>query len=82
MHTGLRDRTVLITGAGRNIGRESALLFARDAWQMDKPLDPGQPVQRMGRPEEIAALTVFLASEHAGFINGQCYLANGGRYYQ
>lgn len=54
----------------------------RDAWQMDKPLDPGQSVPRMGRPEEIAALAVFLASEHAGFINGQCYLANGGRYYQ
>lgn len=53
----------------------------RDAWQLDKPLDPKQPVRRMGKPEEIAALTVFLASEQAGFITGQCYLANGGRYY-
>ena len=42
----------------------------------------GQPVRRMGRPGEIANLAVFLASEHAGYITGQSYLANGGRYFQ
>jgi len=25
---------------------------------------------------------VYLASEDAGFITGQCYLVNGGMYFQ
>ncbi|MGQ0750773.1 MAG: SDR family NAD(P)-dependent oxidoreductase [Betaproteobacteria bacterium] len=53
----------------------------RDAFQNEKGLKPTQPVRRLGRPEEIAELCVFLASEHAGYITGQCYLANGGMYF-
>lgn len=53
----------------------------RDAFQNDKGLRPTQPVRRLGKPEEIAELCVFLASEHAGYITGQCYLANGGMYF-
>ena len=30
METGLEGRTVLITGAGRNIGRCSAIMFAKE----------------------------------------------------
>ena len=41
-----------------------------------------QPLQRSGEPHEIASLAVYLASEPAGFITGQCYLANGGAYFQ
>lgn len=41
-----------------------------------------QPIQRSGEPHEIASLAVYLASEPAGFITGQCYLANGGAYFQ
>jgi 3-oxoacyl-[acyl-carrier protein] reductase len=53
----------------------------RDAFQNEKGLKATQPVRRLGKPEEIAELCVFLASEHAGYITGQCYLANGGMYY-
>ena len=38
------------------------------------------PAGRMGRPEEIAALVVFLASEKASFITGATLDANGGQY--
>ncbi|MGB0719853.1 MAG: acetoacetyl-CoA reductase, partial [Bdellovibrionales bacterium] len=38
------------------------------------------PAGRMGRPEEIAALVVFLASEQASFITGATLDANGGQY--
>lgn len=38
------------------------------------------PAARMGRPQEIADLVVFLASEKAGFINGATMTANGGQY--
>jgi 2-hydroxycyclohexanecarboxyl-CoA dehydrogenase len=36
------------------------------------------PVGRYGRPEEIAALTAFLCSEHAGYITGEIVDINGG----
>ncbi len=38
------------------------------------------PVARMGRPEEIAAIVSFLASDKAGFITGSTITANGGQY--
>ena len=36
------------------------------------------PLQRLGRPEEIAACALFLASEAADFITGQVISPNGG----
>jgi acetoacetyl-CoA reductase len=38
------------------------------------------PVGRLGKPEEIAALVAFLASEDAGFITGANLAANGGQH--
>lgn len=54
----------------------------REAHLVDKRLRPEQPVRRLGKPEEIAQLAVYLSSEQAAFITGQCYLVNGGLYYQ
>ncbi|MMZ50616.1 3-oxoacyl-[acyl-carrier-protein] reductase FabG [compost metagenome] len=38
------------------------------------------PAGRMGTPEEIAALAMFLASKEAGYINGQIISPNGAWY--
>jgi NAD(P)-dependent dehydrogenase (short-subunit alcohol dehydrogenase family) len=38
------------------------------------------PLGRMGQPEDIAALAVFLASEKSAFMTGQTVHANGGTY--
>lgn len=38
------------------------------------------PLGRIGKPEDIAKLGVFLASEDASYITGQVYHINGGSY--
>jgi 2-keto-3-deoxy-L-fuconate dehydrogenase len=37
-----------------------------------------QPMGRLGTPEEIAALAVYLASDAAQFITGQAIVIDGG----
>jgi NAD(P)-dependent dehydrogenase (short-subunit alcohol dehydrogenase family) len=36
------------------------------------------PLQRAGRPEEIAAMALFLASDEASYVNGQAFAVDGG----
>ncbi len=36
------------------------------------------PIGRLGRPEEVAALTCFLLSQRASFISGSYHLVDGG----
>jgi 3-oxoacyl-[acyl-carrier protein] reductase len=38
------------------------------------------PVGRFGKPEEVAALAAFLASDEAGYITGEVININGGLY--
>lgn len=36
------------------------------------------PAGRFGKPEDVAALALWLASDDAGFASGQCYTLDGG----
>lgn len=38
------------------------------------------PMKRMGRPEDVAAVVRFLASEAAGYVTGQTLAVDGGLY--
>jgi 3-oxoacyl-[acyl-carrier protein] reductase len=39
------------------------------------------PLKRMGNPEEVAKVVVFLASDDASYITGQTINVNGGMYF-
>jgi NAD(P)-dependent dehydrogenase (short-subunit alcohol dehydrogenase family) len=36
------------------------------------------PQRRMGQPEEIAEMVVWLCSDRASFVTGACYNVDGG----
>lgn len=43
-----------------------------------KELHARQPIGRMGRPEEVADLAVYMASDEAGFMTGSAVVLDGG----
>jgi dehydrogenase/reductase SDR family member 4 len=55
--------------------------FARALWEDPKRAAErieGTPLRRLGEPRDIGGIAVFLASEAAAFITGQCIVADGG----
>ena len=46
--------------------------------EMMKTLSEYQPIGRMGKPEEIAQLALYLCSDEASFVTGQAYPIDGG----
>lgn len=46
--------------------------------EMFEVLSKSQPIGRMGRPDEVAKLALFLCSDEAGFITGTDYPIDGG----
>jgi len=66
-----RVHTPFVDGYLRNTypGREA---------EMFRQLSEYQPLGRMGTPEEVAALALYLCSDEASFITGQAYPIDGG----
>ena len=46
--------------------------------EMRQQLNARQPIGRLGRPEEIAAMALYLASDEAAFVNGSVQTIDGG----
>jgi 2-keto-3-deoxy-L-fuconate dehydrogenase len=61
-------------------GRISALSQAsgRSLADVERAFIERQPMGRLGKPQEVAALAVFLASDEASYITGQAHLVDGG----
>jgi acetoacetyl-CoA reductase len=43
---------------------------------------PQIPVGRLGKPEEVAGLIIYLASDEAAFVTGANIAINGGQHMQ
>lgn len=55
--------------------------FARALWQDEARAAErirATPLRRLGEPRDIGGIAVFLASDAAAFITGQCIVADGG----
>jgi dehydrogenase/reductase SDR family protein 4 len=55
--------------------------FARALWEDEMRAAEriqATPLRRLGEPRDIGGIAVFLASEAAAFITGQCIVADGG----
>ena len=44
----------------------------------ESPLMKSIPMKRMGKPEEVAELVLFLASDRASYITGEVIRIDGG----
>jgi 3-oxoacyl-[acyl-carrier protein] reductase len=72
--------TYTLTERVENLARARA---EREGISYDEVLDAygtQVPAQRLGKPEEIAALVAFVASERAAFITGSTIQIDGGSY--
>jgi len=68
----------IVTGIfGKNAGLEGAKAD-KVAGVVKEEFKTIQPIPRAGLPEDIAQVAVFLASDAAGFINGQDIVVDGG----
>jgi acetoacetyl-CoA reductase len=47
---------------------------------LDSKILPQIPLGRLGRPEEVAGLIIYLCSEEAAFVNGANIAINGGQH--
>ncbi len=51
--------------------------YWKDATRRAQILDK-QPIQRMGKPEDVAELALLLASDRGSYITGQTFVVDGG----
>ena len=62
------------------IGTKMVLAVPKEV--MDTKIIPQIPVGRLGKPEEVAGLIIYLASDEAAFLTGANIAINGGQHMQ
>jgi 3-oxoacyl-[acyl-carrier protein] reductase len=65
-----------------------SLMFPGSSWERRLQADPDgmaafvkaeMPLGRFGKPEEVAAVVTFLASDRASLVTGSCWTVDGGQ---
>ncbi len=60
------------------IGTKMVMAIPKDV--LDSKILPQIPVSRLGKPEEVAGLIIYLCSEEAAFVTGANIAINGGQH--
>ena len=58
--------------------RDRSAATGKSLTEIEQAFIDRQPMGRLGKPAEVAALAVFLASDEASYITGQPHLVDGG----
>ncbi len=64
----------------KQLTAERAAQTGQNTQEIEKEWTDKIPLNRLGRPEEIADTIVWLASDRASFVTGQTILVDGGMY--
>jgi acetoacetyl-CoA reductase len=62
------------------IGTKMVMAIPKDV--LDSKILPQIPLGRLGKPEEVAGLIIYLCSEEAAFVTGANIAINGGQHMQ
>ncbi|SMF32067.1 NAD(P)-dependent dehydrogenase, short-chain alcohol dehydrogenase family [Tistlia consotensis] len=79
MSLALADKGIRVNGIGPGSIRTEVLASVVNDPEKMKGVLMRTPLGRVGEPEEIASVAVFLASEEASYITGQTIYPDGGR---
>jgi NAD(P)-dependent dehydrogenase (short-subunit alcohol dehydrogenase family) len=78
-----RALAVELAGFGIRVNNVAPGVIATTRNEEDaKELDPEVPLGRPGKPEEVAALVAWLASDAAAYVTGSTYVIDGGLIQQ
>ena len=62
------------------IGTKMVMAIPKEV--LDSKILPQIPIARLGKPEEVAGLIIYLCSEEAAFVTGANIAINGGQHMQ
>jgi len=86
-YTGSQAAALAPKGIRANCVAPGSIEFPGGSWEQRKTTDPALynrilgsiPFKRLGTPEEIANVVMFLASPYAGWVTGQTVVVDGGQ---
>jgi len=80
---GININAVAPGGTDTNMAKQMGKLYVRPALEgtpADVLMKASSALQRLARPEEIAAAVMFLVSDDASYVTGSTLAVDGGEY--
>ena len=77
-----QQRIAVVTGGMGGLGEtiSTKMVTAIPKEILDSKILPQIPIGRLGKPDEVAGLIIYLCSEEAAFVTGANISINGGQH--